>query len=372
MLPLRLNTTATSGQGLAADAFERRLPLFGTIELTRRCNLRCRHCYLSRAERATGASMDPAFLNRLLDSLARAGCVVLTLTGGEILAASDFERMYRAVVDRGFLVKLQTNATAVRGRAAELIEQLPPAEVSVSLYGAQKESYEWMTGVSGSYAAFRRSLDRLREAGIKLSFVLTVTRLSLPEYERLREMAAEYAAEFKPSFYLAPAGDGSGFSLTHRLQPQDVARIEFQDPLTLRKFIDLRRGYASGRLSVSNAFNCRAGMTSFFVDSDGRLQLCAHMTSPSFDLRRKDFDDTWAEDVLQLRMMKRSSPLPGAEGGAYRFLSMQCPARSLAYAGEAEKPVPYLSAIFKARLKQWHSMEMDDYDERKTPDQRAV
>ncbi|MGH9144339.1 MAG: radical SAM protein, partial [Vicinamibacterales bacterium] len=76
---------------------ERRLPLNGTIEVTRRCPLTCLHCYnnlpMSDGD-ARSRELDYDEHCRLLDQLADAGCLWLLYTGGEIFARRDFLDIY--------------------------------------------------------------------------------------------------------------------------------------------------------------------------------------------------------------------------------------------------------------------------------------
>jgi MoaA/NifB/PqqE/SkfB family radical SAM enzyme len=92
----------TLSYGAFSEAFQsrlarKRLPLNGTIEVTRRCPLTCLHCYnnLPMGDReARGRELDYDEHCRLLDELADAGCLWLLYTGGEIFARRDFLDIY--------------------------------------------------------------------------------------------------------------------------------------------------------------------------------------------------------------------------------------------------------------------------------------
>ena len=82
-----------------------RLPLNGTIEVTRRCPLTCAHCYnnLPMADRdARSRELTYAEHCRILDELAEAGCLWLLFTGGEIFARRDFLDIYKHAKTKGF------------------------------------------------------------------------------------------------------------------------------------------------------------------------------------------------------------------------------------------------------------------------------
>src|SRR5216683_2175205 len=113
--------------GAFSEAFSNRaaglrLPLSGTIEVTRRCPLTCLHCYnnlpMADAE-ARHRELTYDEHCRLLDEMADAGCLWLLFTGGEIFARPDFLDIYTYAKKKGFLITLFTNGTLITERIAD-------------------------------------------------------------------------------------------------------------------------------------------------------------------------------------------------------------------------------------------------------------
>ena len=124
----------TSAFELLHEAQRRaRFPLSAMIELTRRCNLRCAHCYLD-LDGNPGLSADE--LHRVLDELAAAGTLFLTLTGGEICLREDWLDLAGYARSRGFVIRLKTNGTLLTKELVAEISELPVLGVDVSLKGA--------------------------------------------------------------------------------------------------------------------------------------------------------------------------------------------------------------------------------------------
>ena len=81
-----------------------RIPLTGTIEVTRRCPLTCAHCYNNLPMADQGARRSELTYEehcRILDEITEAGCLWLLYTGGEILARKDFLDIYTYAKRRG-------------------------------------------------------------------------------------------------------------------------------------------------------------------------------------------------------------------------------------------------------------------------------
>jgi len=99
-----------------ARAYEKRVPLEGTLETTYRCNLNCVHCYVNQPAASAGERARELPLERLkqlIDEIAEEGCLDLLLTGGEVLLRPDFAELYLHAVRAGLRVTVFTNGTMV-------------------------------------------------------------------------------------------------------------------------------------------------------------------------------------------------------------------------------------------------------------------
>ena len=152
---------------LGARARRERQPLSCLFELTPRCNLRCKFCYVA-LDPYQGPYLDTEQACRILDIVERAGVLWLTLTGGEVFSRRDFATIYEYALAKGLLVTIYTNATMVTESIAQLLADRPPFSVEVSIYGADAGHYEATTGIPGSFARFERGIARLQAAGVPL------------------------------------------------------------------------------------------------------------------------------------------------------------------------------------------------------------
>ena len=80
-----------------------------------------------------------------------AGVIFLYFTGGEIFTRTDFLTIYKYAKRKGFIVELLTNGTLITQEAIDVFEELPPASISISMYGKDEESYQRVTGKKGMY-----------------------------------------------------------------------------------------------------------------------------------------------------------------------------------------------------------------------------
>ncbi|MEG0767718.1 MAG: radical SAM protein, partial [Clostridia bacterium] len=97
-------------------AAENRIPYKGTFELTPRCSLQCKMCYmrLDACQMAPqGKELTTKEWIRMGEMALEAGTVDLLLTGGEPMLRPDFVEIYTALSEMGFILRVFTNATLV-------------------------------------------------------------------------------------------------------------------------------------------------------------------------------------------------------------------------------------------------------------------
>src|SRR3990172_9940304 len=95
--------------GLHHRVVAQRLPSTGSIEVTRRCPLKCVHCYNNLPMSDQGAKSSELSYEehcRLIDEITEAGCLWLLYTGGEGFAREDFLDIYTYSKKKGFLITL--------------------------------------------------------------------------------------------------------------------------------------------------------------------------------------------------------------------------------------------------------------------------
>src|SRR5574340_1243302 len=93
-----------------------RVPVSGALELTKRCNLRCAHCYIGSLRTCSSGSrpeMEMEKVLSLIDEICDAGCLSLLITGGEPLLRPDFGRVYTRARENGMMVTVFTNGTLI-------------------------------------------------------------------------------------------------------------------------------------------------------------------------------------------------------------------------------------------------------------------
>lgn len=204
------------------------------LQLTHRCNLRCRHCYLG-PPRPEELALEDALA--ITWEFAAHGGLRLLISGGEPLlypALREFIEETRGLKLRRVLLTNGTLLTAATTRWLQV------EELQVSLDG-WRHGHDRLRG-TGSFDRTRRGLAAARASGIPLSIASMVHRENVYEFDRLERFTREIGAREWGIDLLCPAGA----LLDH---PQFLLPVAQGAPL-------LQRAYGGGYHGASDGFAC--------------------------------------------------------------------------------------------------------------------
>jgi radical SAM protein with 4Fe4S-binding SPASM domain len=287
-----------------------RVPLNGMIEITRRCPLKCVHCYnnLSSAESTPESELTYEEHCRILDEMVQAGCLWLLFTGGEIFARKDFLKIYTYAKKKGLIVTLFTNGTLIDKDVADTLADWRPFLVEITIYGRTKETFERITGVPGSYDRCMRGIHLLMERRIPLKLKTMALRLNKDEIWEMKRFAEEeLGLKFRFDPIINPRIDYEQHPLRLRLTPREIVEMDLRDPKRLAdwKTLAARSVKATRAQQIKKElYYCNGGITAFTIDPYGKMGLCMLSTQDRFDLRHGSFKEGWSNHLFGIRKKK--------------------------------------------------------------------
>ena len=338
---------ATFSSALQGRQGALRLPLNGTIEVTRRCPLVCGHCYNNLPMGDTEArdrELSYEELCRLLDELADAGCLWLLLTGGEIFARRDFLDIYTYAKKKGFLITLFTNGTLITERIADYLVEWRPFAIEITLYGATRETYERLTGIPGSYDKCLRGIRLLKERGLPLALKTVAVSINRHELLDMQAFADDLGVAFKFDSMINPRLDCSQGPASLRLTPEESVLLDLQDPRRSDewfRFADHVRTVLEETPPPDTVYQCGGGINAFAVDPYGRLSICVLSEKEKVDVRDGRFLEGWDGFLRQVRA-KKVTVQTKCVSCTMKSACGMCPANGELEHGNAETPVDYL------------------------------
>ena len=173
-----------------------RSPINGTFELTGRCNLNCKMCYVhvdqkrintrSSVERTAEEWIDMA------RQVFEAGTFRLLLTGGEPILRPDFCEIYQAIAKMGFYITLYTNATLISPQIMEVLKRYPPHTLGITIYGVSSDTYKKVCGSSEAYDRMMEGLDKLLSLPSQIELRTTIIQDNLEEAAQIEKFIKSF------------------------------------------------------------------------------------------------------------------------------------------------------------------------------------
>ena len=167
--------------------------------LTRRCNLKCRHCYTTSADVHFPGELGHTQAMAVLDDLAAFKVPALILSGGEPLSRFDFFDLAERARALDFRhLSLSTNGTKIAG-TIDRIAGLDFDYVGISLDGIGQMN-DWFRGVDGAFADALAGVRACKSRGVKVGLRFTLTQ---DNAHMLPDMLSLCDSEGVDKFYLS-------------------------------------------------------------------------------------------------------------------------------------------------------------------------
>ncbi len=360
----------------------KRIPVSGTFELTPRCNLSCRMCYIRMSGEemaARGCELTTEEWLAVGRDAVQAGMIYLLLTGGEPLLRPDFPVIYTEMVKMGVMVSVNTNGTLLTPSVLDCFVQHPPEAVNVTLYGASPATYEILCGVGSGFERAVAGIRALREAGLRVQINTTFTAFNKGDMEALVDLAQELDCPIRTTAYTFPPVRNGHEVCTGCLTPEEQGELNAafevlsstpvgrQAKRTLLQGVadaaEAARASDAASDSEPHSMGCMAGRGSFWMTWDGCMLPCGMLGDHR--AARGSFGEQWDE----IRRLTQDVRLPAVcKGCAYKRLCPSCAAVCYAKNDSTETVVPEMCRYVKTYV--------DTYLQRVSaeptiPDQRA-
>lgn len=199
-------------------------PLMFYYEVTRACDLVCKHCRASAQPGSHPNELTTDQSKALIDQIAEFPRKPnLVLTGGDPLKRADIFELIRHAVGAGLQVALTPSATPLATR--EALQEAKDAGVrrlGISLDGADAATHDSFRGWEGSFERTMRMMTDARQLGLSVQINTTVTRRNVEQIENLATLLSTQGIAMWSVFFLIPVGRGMD---EERISPEQYEEV---------------------------------------------------------------------------------------------------------------------------------------------------
>ena len=177
-------------------------PFLVSYAITRRCNLKCKHCYSDASETPAPDELTTHESNDLLDEIADWGIRILIFDGGEPLCREDFYEIANHASARGSRVVVGSNGTLIDAPTAAKMRIAGVQAVAISIDGAKPETHDRFRGEEGAFNKALNGAQACKQAGLPLQFNVVIRKPCLSEVPEILKLAVDSGANAAELFDL--------------------------------------------------------------------------------------------------------------------------------------------------------------------------
>ena len=331
-------------------------------EMTRACDLACKHCRASAIPHRDPLELTTAEAKRLLTEVKGMGSMVV-LTGGDPMKREDLFELIAYARRIGLPLAITPSITPRLTRGAiRRFADLGVAALGVSLDGPTAEVHDEFRGVSGTFERSMEAMAWARELRVPVQVNTTVTRDTLPHLKDLCTLLHQRATppvRRWSLFFLVPVGRGAELALPHAedvealfawiysLRDRARFRVSTVEAPQYRRYCVQRRLEEGvpreelGRLWKTMGFGIRDGNGVIFVSHTGEVFPAGFLNYPLLGTVR----ETRLSEIYRvspaLEMLRDMDCLKGKCGSCeFRWLCGGSRARAYGMTGDPMESDP--------------------------------
>ena len=176
--------------------------------MTRRCNLKCVHCYAQALDEQGKDEIDTPAAKEIINDLADYGAPVMLFSGGEPLVRRDLVELASHAVGRGMRAVISTNGTLITRDKARELKDVGLSYVGISIDGGP-EVHDRFRGVPGSFDKAMQGVENCQEQGLKVGLRFTVNKRNVAEVPKIFQLLKDMNIPRVCFYHLVYSGRGS-------------------------------------------------------------------------------------------------------------------------------------------------------------------
>ena len=176
--------------------------------VSRRCNLRCVHCYSQSRNIEYENELTTAEAKAVLEDLGEFGSPVILFSGGEPLMREDLTELIAHAKKQGLRAVISTNGTLITKEKAIELRELGLSYVGISMDGLQ-EIHDKFRGVEGAFDLALQGIRNCIAGEIKVGLRFTINKRNAEDIPGIFDLIEKENIPRVCFYHLVYSGRGS-------------------------------------------------------------------------------------------------------------------------------------------------------------------
>lgn len=176
--------------------------------MTRRCNLKCIHCYAQAVDVHGKDEISTDQAKVMINDLAEFGAPVMLFSGGEPLVRQDLTELAKHATEKGMRAVISTNGTLITKEKAKELKEVNLSYVGISMDGGE-EVHDKFRAVPGSFKKAIQGIENCKAEGLKVGLRFTINKHNVQEVPKLFQLMQDLEIPRICFYHLVYSGRGS-------------------------------------------------------------------------------------------------------------------------------------------------------------------
>ena len=276
-------------------------PMMATVEVTEKCNLRCKHCYLDAScEKTSIISFDQ--FKDLVDIFKKNHVLNLELTGGELFVNPEAYEILELALKQFAMVAILTNGTILSDKVLTLLSKYKEKIIiNVSIDSADPEVHDKFRGMKGAFEKSCTNIKRMAEAGITVRVASSIFNENMWEIDKLADLSISLGAKMFVFNFVEDFGRGTKMDKGDKVEDNldAAAYIKYINDI-IEKYKDIIP-IVKGEDHILGTQNCGSAVNSIMVGADGNIRPCALFPKMNLfgNIFEEDFEEIFKKDIYR-------------------------------------------------------------------------
>lgn len=195
-----------------------------------------------------------------------------------------------------------TNAMLINDDVLDILKLYPNTAIGISLDGPDKETHDYVRGVSGIFEHFCEIVPKLKEIGIYVAIPTTVMQSNYDKLDDILNLLISLGVDAWQLQIVKPSERLPKDELLTEKQYYDLAkkiteyRENYLDKINIMESDCI--GYFSQlqpKLHIQNWRGCECGIYSVSIEADGNVKGCPNMNNSEGNIKTRPFKEIWTD-----------------------------------------------------------------------------
>lgn len=315
------------------------------LELTKKCNEKCIHCYIPNSYKDIGVDLDLHTYKQVVDDFIEMGGESIFLTGGEPMMSKNFIQLLEYALSTNLKITILTNALKLNDQLFSLLSHNKIETVQISLYSTNSHTHDSITGVKGSCHKTMEAIEKLHASNINVKIACIAVKENYNEVCDVFRFAEKLGVDYGLDMSIFACFDKTTDNLVHRVTLEELEFMindiydfdqDFCKSLLQRNQQQYDENY--NFLNFLNKPLCEASYEKLYITSNGDVSLCPNWQQIVIgNIKKEKLKNIWENsEYINTIRIKRESDFPKCISCEASDYCLKCMSRNYTESGSID------------------------------------